>query len=115
MILTAQLRRRSKLWARHRQNVRSSKIQLPITAVPGLDREAIIEARFRAATVDVDAVDATAQGGQVRLELSLHFGSHAAFDSGIDLDSPVSLDYYDQAPFAFNRTIAMTPSAYTGK
>ena len=31
-----------------------------------------------------------------------HRGALAACDSGIDLDSPVSLDYYDQAPFACN-------------
>jgi arylsulfatase len=43
--------------------------------------------------------------GAVPAAMSLHFTSNATFDIGIDLDSPVSLDYYDQAPFAFNGTI----------
>jgi hypothetical protein len=40
--------------------------------------------------------------GRVPAALSLHFTSNATFDIGTDLDSPVSLDYYDRAPFAFN-------------
>jgi hypothetical protein len=44
--------------------------------------------------------------------MSLHFTSNATFDIGTDLDSPVSLDYYDQAPFAFNGKIGMTKVAY---
>jgi hypothetical protein len=40
--------------------------------------------------------------------MSLHFTSNATFDIGSDQDSPVSLDYYDQAPFAFNGTIGTT-------
>ena len=43
--------------------------------------------------------------GRVPAAMSLHFTSNATFDIGTDLDSPVSLDYYDQAPFAFNGTI----------
>ncbi len=42
--------------------------------------------------------------GRVPAAMSLHFTSNATFDIGTDLDSPVSLDYYDQAPFAFNGT-----------
>jgi arylsulfatase len=45
--------------------------------------------------------------------MSLHFTSNATFDIGTDLDSPVSLDYYDQAPFAFNGTIGTTKVVYT--
>ena len=44
--------------------------------------------------------------------MSLHFTSNATFDIGTDLDSPVSLDYYDQAPFAFNGTIGSTKIEY---
>ena len=47
--------------------------------------------------------------------MSLHFTSNATFDIGIDLDSPVSLDYYDQAPFAFNGTIGTTKIVYPKK
>jgi arylsulfatase len=47
---------------------------------------------------------------QVPAAMSLHFTSNATFDIGTDLDSPVSLDYYDQAPFAFNGSIGTTGS-----
>ena len=36
--------------------------------------------------------------GKVPVAMSLHFTSNATFDIGIDRDSPVSLDYYDEAP-----------------
>jgi len=59
-------------------------------------------------------VDGTVVGkGRVPAAMSLHFTSNATFDIGTDLDSPVSLDYYDQAPFAFNGTIGKTQIAYT--
>ena len=41
--------------------------------------------------------------------------SNATFDIGTDLDSPVSLDYFDQAPFAFNGTIGTTKIDYLKK
>jgi arylsulfatase len=44
--------------------------------------------------------------------MSLHFTSNATFDIGIDLDSPVSLEYYDLAPFPFNGTIGATTIRY---
>jgi arylsulfatase len=53
--------------------------------------------------------------GRVPAAMSLHFGSNATFDIGTDLDSPVSLDYYDQAPFPFNGTIGRTTIAYLKK
>jgi arylsulfatase len=46
--------------------------------------------------------------GQVPTAMSLHFTSNATFDIGIDLDWPVSLDYFDQAPFAVDGTIGKT-------
>jgi len=51
--------------------------------------------------------------GTVPAAMSLHFGSNATFDIGIDLDSPVALDYYDLAPFPFNGTIGKTTIVYT--
>jgi len=51
--------------------------------------------------------------GRVPAAMSLHFTSNATFDIGIDLDSPVSLDYYDLAPFAFNGKIGKTTVVYT--
>ena len=53
--------------------------------------------------------------GQVPAAMSLHFTSNATFDIGSDLDSPVSLDYFDQAPFAFNGTIGTTTIKYLEK
>ena len=53
--------------------------------------------------------------GRVPAAMSLHFTSNATFDIGTDLDSPVSLDYFDQAPFAFNGTIGATTSRYLTK
>ena len=50
--------------------------------------------------------------GRVPAAMSLHFTSNATFDIGVDLDSPVSLDYYDQAPFAFNGIIGTTKIVY---
>jgi arylsulfatase len=50
--------------------------------------------------------------GQVPAAMSLHFTSNATFDIGTDLDSPVALDYYDQAPFAYNGKIGKTTIAY---
>ncbi len=51
--------------------------------------------------------------GRVPRGMSLHFTSNATFDIGTDLDSPVSLDYFDEAPFAFNGKIGRTHIQYT--
>jgi arylsulfatase len=53
--------------------------------------------------------------GQVPRAMSLHFTSNATFDIGSDLDSPVSLDYFDQAPFPFNGAIGTTKITYLKK
>jgi arylsulfatase len=53
--------------------------------------------------------------GQVPAAMSLHFTSNATLDIGSDEDSPVSLDYFDEAPFAFNGTIGTTKIAYLKK
>lgn len=53
--------------------------------------------------------------GRVPAAMSLHFTSNATFDIGADLDSPVSLDYFDQAPFQFNGTIGATTIKYLKK
>jgi arylsulfatase len=50
--------------------------------------------------------------GNVPAAMSLHFTSNATFDIGIDLDSPVSLDYYGEAPFKFNGNIGKTEVKY---
>jgi arylsulfatase len=53
--------------------------------------------------------------GRVPAAMSLHFTSNATFDIGTDLDSPVSLDYFDQAPFKFNGKIGATKIKYLNK
>ncbi|APZ91595.1 arylsulfatase [Fuerstiella marisgermanici] len=50
--------------------------------------------------------------GRVPRGLSLHFTGNATFDIGRDQDSPVSLDYYDRAPFAFDGKIQTTEIRY---
>jgi arylsulfatase len=49
---------------------------------------------------------------RISTAMSLHFTSNATFDIGTDLDSPVSLDYYDDAPFEFNGKIGRTTVEY---
>lgn len=45
--------------------------------------------------------------------MSLHFTSNATFDIGRDQDSPVSLDYYNDAPFPFDGSIGKVHVKYT--
>ena len=51
--------------------------------------------------------------GDVPMTVPLHFTSNDCLDIGSDLGSPVSLDYFDQAPFAFNGTIEKVHVQYT--
>ncbi|HLF98423.1 MAG TPA: arylsulfatase [Methylococcaceae bacterium] len=53
--------------------------------------------------------------GQVPTAISLHFTTNESLDFGSDTFSPVSLAYYDQAPFAFNGSIGMTKVMYPKK
>ena len=50
--------------------------------------------------------------GQVPVTAATHFGTNDCLDIGSDLGSPVSLDYYDKAPFKFNGTIGTTKISY---
>ena len=43
--------------------------------------------------------------GQVPVTAPLLFTANDCLDIGTDLGSPVSLDYFDKAPFAFNGRI----------
>jgi arylsulfatase A-like enzyme len=52
-------------------------------------------------------------GGQVPVSVPLLFSANECLDIGTCLGSPVSLDYYDQAPFAFNGTIKNVNVRYT--
>ena len=53
--------------------------------------------------------------GQVPVTAAYHFTGNDCLDLGSDLGSPVSLDYYDQAPFAFNGKIGATKITYPEK
>ena len=54
------------------------------------------------------------QVGQGRIERSVPAAHTASetFDVGVDLGSPVALDYYDRAPFRFNGEIETIHIAY---
>ena len=53
--------------------------------------------------------------GRVPMTAAFHFTGNDCLDLGSDLGSPMSLDYYDQAPFAFNGTIGTTRIVYSKK
>jgi arylsulfatase A-like enzyme len=52
--------------------------------------------------------------GVVPLSAPLAFTANDALDFGIDLGSPVGIEYFDQAPFAFNGTINGARVEYLG-
>jgi arylsulfatase len=51
--------------------------------------------------------------GVVPISAPLGFTANDCLDFGIDLGSPVGLEYYDQAPFTFNGTIERAQVEYT--
>ena len=51
--------------------------------------------------------------GVVPVSAPLMFTANDCLDFGIDLGSPVGLEYYDQAPFKFNGTIKQARVEYT--
>jgi arylsulfatase A-like enzyme len=52
--------------------------------------------------------------GEVPVSAPLGFTANDALDFGIDLGSPVGIEYYDQAPFKFNGTIEGATVKYLG-
>ena len=52
--------------------------------------------------------------GQVPVSAPLMFTANDCLDIGTDLGSPVSLDYYEKAPFAFNGKIEKVHVKYLG-
>jgi len=52
--------------------------------------------------------------GQVPISAPLMFTANDCLDIGTDLGSPVSVDYYDKAPFAFNGKINQVKVKYLG-
>ncbi len=55
---------------------------------------------------------AVVAGGTVPISAPLIFTANDCLDIGIDLGSPVALDYFDKAPFAFNGEIAEVKVRY---
>lgn len=55
---------------------------------------------------------AVAANGEVPISAPLAFTANECLDIGTDLGSPVSLDYFDKAPFAFNGKIAEVKVRY---
>jgi hypothetical protein len=53
--------------------------------------------------------------GRVPITAALAFTANDCLDIGSDLGSPVSLEYFDQAPFAFNGKIITTKISYPKK
>jgi arylsulfatase A-like enzyme len=53
--------------------------------------------------------------GRVPITAALAFTANDCLDIGSDLGSPVSVDYFDQAPFAFNGKIVTTRITYPKK
>ncbi len=53
--------------------------------------------------------------GTVPVTAGTHFATNDCLDLGSDLGSPVSLDYYDLAPFKFNGKIGTTKISYPKK
>jgi arylsulfatase len=51
--------------------------------------------------------------GTVPMTAPLLFTANDCFDVGTDLGSPVSLEYFDKAPFKFNGTIDQVFVKYT--
>jgi len=51
--------------------------------------------------------------GRVPISAPLGFTANDCFDIGVDLGSPVSVDYFDEAPFPFNGKITQVDIEYT--
>ena len=52
--------------------------------------------------------------GVVPVSAPLMFTANDGLDFGVDLGSPVGIEYFDRAPFAFNGTIEGAQVRYTG-
>jgi len=58
--------------------------------------------------------DQEVASGEVPVSAPLGFTANDALDFGIDLGSPVGIEYYDQAPFKFNGKIEWAQVKYMG-
>ena len=51
--------------------------------------------------------------GRIPVSAPVGFTANDCLDVGIDLGSPVSIDYFERAPFKFNGSIAAVRVKYT--
>ena len=97
---------RTKIKSKNKLPVGKLKIEVESKLVTKIGGPMDVTLKVNGAVVAEDRVPAA---------MSLHFTSNATFDIGSDQDSPVSLDYFDQAPFPFNGTIGTTKISYLKK
>lgn len=64
-------------------------------------------------TLKVNGADVAS--GQVPITAAVAFTANDCLDFGSDLGSPVSMDYYDQAPFEFNGELGISTVSYPKK
>ena len=73
----------------------------------------LAEARMAAPLdVEVSVNGKVIMGGQVPMTAPLTFTANDCLDIGYDWGSPVSTEYFDQAPFKFNGTLGTTKISY---
>ncbi len=92
-----------------------SKDKLPTGKVTVEVESRLVEKIGGPLDVTLKVNGATVAKKRVPAAMSLHFTSNATFDIGRDQDSPVSLDYFDQAPFEFNGKIGTTKIKYLNR
>lgn len=91
---------------RSKEKLPIGKVKLEVeTRLPGGKIGGPLDVTIRANGKEVAA-------GKVPISITLGFTVYDALDFGSDLGSPVSNDYYDQAPFKFNGTIGTTTIKY---
>ena len=90
-----------------------AKAKLPTGKVK-IEVESKLAAPMRGAPLDVTlkANGQVVAKGRVPISVTLAFTANDCLDIGSDLGSPVSLDYFDQAPFPFNGKIVTTKIWY---
>jgi len=77
--------------------------------------ETVLQSDDRAAPADITIYlnEYVVAEGTVTFTVPAAFTATETFDIGTDLGSPVSLDYYDLAPFSFDGTVNKVHIKYT--
>jgi arylsulfatase A-like enzyme len=88
------------------QNLPTGKVRIEVETVYAAHRPA------GPLNVTLKVNGAAVGNGQVPISAPLLFTANDCLDIGTDLGSPVSLDYFDKAPFAFNGKIAEVKVKY---